>query len=123
MPKDFKELSVWSTSLSFVKLVYSVTSTFPKEELYGITNQLRRAAVSIGSNIAEGCGRRTLKDYMSFLYTALGSCKECENLLIVSRELGFIQSESYASVSNEVEKIGCMLIKLISYVNRQINTE
>jgi len=79
--RDHKELDVWKTSVELVTEVYVATKTFPKEELYGLTNQLRRAAVSVPSNIAEGAARQTTKEFVQFLYISLGSVAEVETQL------------------------------------------
>ena len=88
--RDFKELLVWKKSIHLLETIYNITNAFPKEEIYGLTNQLRRTVVSISSNIAEGSGRRTSKDFVSFLYNSMGSLKEVENQLIITKRLNYI---------------------------------
>ncbi|MBI1920659.1 MAG: four helix bundle protein [Geobacter sp.] len=88
--RDHKELDVWKTGVGLVKEVYVLTREFPKEELYGLTNQLRRAAVSIPSNIAEGAARQTNKEFVQFLYIALGSVAEVETQLAIAQELQYV---------------------------------
>jgi len=92
--KTHKDLDVWRESIELVKEVYKVTAEFPKEELYNLTSQIRRCAVSIPSNIAEGAARKSKKEFINFLYVALGSCAELETQLIISKELGFIVDET-----------------------------
>jgi four helix bundle protein len=90
--KDHKELEVWKSSIELVTEVYAVTRQFPKEELYGLTNQIRRAAVSIPSNISEGAARRTVKEFVHFLHVALGSLSELETQFIIAENLHYLDS-------------------------------
>jgi four helix bundle protein len=94
MIKDYKDLDVWKKSIDLVKQVYLVTKDFPKEEIYGLTNQIRRAAVSVASNIAEGKGRYSKKEYTQFLHIALGSVAELETQIIIAKELSYIKNET-----------------------------
>jgi four helix bundle protein len=95
MADTFRNLIAWQKGKKFVKEVYVLTQKFPKEEMFGLTSQLRRASVSIPSNIAEGKGRGTSKDFCHFLVQARGSLFEAETQLELSRDLGFIQSRSW----------------------------
>ncbi len=88
---DYKELDAWKESMKLVRLVYEITQKFPPEEKFGLVSQLRRAAVSIPSNIAEGCGRSSNKEYRRFVEIALGSILELETQLIIATELNFLQ--------------------------------
>ncbi|MEJ2697361.1 MAG: four helix bundle protein [Candidatus Sulfobium sp.] len=88
--KDHKELDVWKNSMDLVAQVYSVTREFPKEELYGLTNQIRRAAVSIPSNISEGAARNSDKEFVQFLHVALGSAAELETQLLIAKRLKYM---------------------------------
>jgi four helix bundle protein len=85
-----KDLEVWKLSINFVTSIYKKTNSFPKEEIYGLTSQIRRAAVSIPSNIAEGAARRNKTEFRQFLYIALGSAAELETQLIISGNLNFL---------------------------------
>ena len=87
--KDHKELDVWQKSMDFVQVVYELTGAFPKEEVYGLTSQLRRSAVSIPSNIAEGAARNTDKGFLNFLYIAQGSAAEAETQLLIALRLKY----------------------------------
>jgi len=116
MPQDFKQLKVWQKSHEFTLAVYKVTNSFPVSEQYSIVSQLRRASASVGANIAEGCGKRTQKDFGSFLYNALGSCKECENHLLLSKDLGYIKEQDFQELKLLAEQIGKMLTALIKQV-------
>ena len=91
---QFKELQIWKKSRLFCSKIYNVTATFPNEEKFGITNQLRRASVSIPSNIAEGSSRNSNKDFARFLEIAIGSAYEVETQLLISSDLGFINEEN-----------------------------
>jgi len=114
---DFKELDVWKRSFDFSGEVYRVTVGFPRDEIYGLTSQLRRAAVSIFSNIAEGCGRRTSKDFVGFLYNAMGSIREVESQLMFSNGLGYLKDDELKKLTSELDRIGKMLMSFIKYVS------
>lgn len=88
--KSHKDLDVWKSSVGFVEDIYRLTSLFPKEEVYGLTSQLRRAAVSIPSNIAEGASRQSDKEFIQFLYISLGSVSEIDTQIEISQRLGFV---------------------------------
>jgi len=92
--KPHKNLEVWKLSVDFVKDIYTLTTNFPDEEKFGIISQLRRAVVSIPTNIAEGAARSTKKEFRNFLYIASGSLSEIDTLLTISKELGFIKKVS-----------------------------
>lgn len=92
---NFKELLVWQKSINFVTEIYEVTNDFSKDEMYGLTSQIRRASISIPSNIAEGNSRRSIADYLQFLKIARGSCAEVETQLIIAKNLKFINEEIY----------------------------
>jgi len=92
--KPHKNLEVWKLSVDFVKDIYTLTTNFPDEEKFGIISQLRRAVVSIPTNIAEGAARSTKKEFRNFLYIASGSLSEIDTLLTISKELGFIKKKS-----------------------------
>lgn len=107
---DYKELEVWKESKELVNLIYKITESFPSTEQFGLTNQIRRSAVSIPSNIAEGIGRNHVKDTIQFLYVSRGSIYELETQIILAFELSFISNEDY---NNTIEKIH-LCMKLIS---------
>ena len=113
--KTHKDLDVWKKSMDFVTMLYKKTATFPKEEIYGLTNQMRRAAVSIPSNNAEGAARKSNKEFIQFLHIALGSTVEIETQLIISKNLKFIDDESFIELDKERNEIGRMLFGLIKY--------
>ena len=108
--KTHKDLDVWRESMRLAREVYRVTATFPKEELYGLVSQMRRAAVSVPSNIAEGAARASTKEFAQFLYTASGSLSERETQLLLAKELGWITE---GEVFELVEKVRMMIFGLI----------
>lgn len=109
---NFKELNVWQKARAFSKSIYALTSTFPKEELFGIVSQLRRASISISSNIAEGSGRGSDKDMCRFLDIALGSAFEVESLLYLALDLGYINQADFDNLNCQILEIGKMLSSL-----------
>lgn len=112
--KSFKELKIWQKGMEIVKDIYKLTANFPKEEVYGLTSQMRRSAVSIPSNIAEGFKRFHSKEYMQFLHIALGSAAELETQIIISKELGFINESELQSVSEKIDHSSKMISALLN---------
>lgn len=110
----FKELIVWQKSIDLVTKIYKVTEKFPSSEIYGLTSQLRRASVSIPSNIAEGNTRRSKADYVQFLRIARASCSELETQIIISKNLGFIDEINFNELSYNIIEISKMLNGLIN---------
>ena len=117
--KDFRNLSVWEKGHRFTLKIYSVTKLFPKEELFGLTSQLRRASSSIPINIAEGCGRGSDADFGRFLQMSLGSASETEYLILLSLELGYISKGPDEILLVEVQEIKKMLTALIIKMRRK----
>jgi four helix bundle protein len=113
-----KNLMVWQRSILFVTKVYNLTKHYPKEELYSMVSQIRRAAISIPSNIAEGCARNTTKEYIQFLYIALGSAAEIETQFIISINLDYIKEDEGKSLTNDVQEIIRMITGLIKSLSR-----
>ena len=111
--KDFKKLKVWQKAHRLTLDVYQASATFPREELYGLTSQIRRSCLSIPSNIAEGCGRVSDTDFARFLQISMGSSSEVEYLLILSRDLQILTSDDYETLSDDVIQIKRMLTSLI----------
>ncbi len=103
--RDFKKYEVWQLSHQFCLEVYSLTKAFPKEELYGLTSQIRRAALSIPTNISEGCGRSGEKEFANFLNIALGSAHETENLLIIAKDLFYLNEEDFKRLDEKINLI------------------
>jgi four helix bundle protein len=111
--KNFKDLKVWQKGMELVEIVYRSTSSFPSTETYGIVSQMRRAAVSIPSNIAEGFMRRHNKEYKQFLYIVLGSLAELETQVILAKELGFLERDQDDTFLNNIEELNKMVTGLI----------
>jgi four helix bundle protein len=111
-------LHAWQEAMGLVKLVYEVSAAFPREEVYGLTSQVRRAAVSVPSNIAEGAARGTNKEFLQFLYTARGSLSEVETQLLLARDLGFIQDIS--AIEANIDKVFGLLGGLIKSIQERI---
>ena len=116
--KSHKDLIVWQKSMDHVAAIYVATKAFPKEELFGIVSQMRRSAVSIPSNIAEGYGRLYDKETVKFLSNALGSASELETQLIISKDLGYLLIEDFRKLINQIEEIIRMLSALIKSANQ-----
>jgi four helix bundle protein len=113
MVKSYKDLLVWQRSLQLSLAIYRLTAAFPKEERYGLAGQLQRAGVSIPSNIAEGYGRGTRKDYKQFLSIARGSTLEVQTQLIIANELGYCDLEALKQTEACSEEVSKMLYALI----------
>lgn len=117
--KAFEELIIWQEARKFTNNIYRVTKKFPKEELYGLTSQMRRAAVSVMSNIAEGFDRRTTKEFISFLIIARASVSEAQNDLYISLDLNYINTENFQTNYDYAQKIAKLINGLITYLKSQ----
>lgn len=115
--KIHKDLDVWKKSIDLVAEIYEISKCFPKEEAYGLQGQIRRAVVSIPANISEGASRNTKKEYIQFLYIALGSASEVETHLIVAKTIGFISAIDEALAN--IENIKKMLNGIISFLRKK----
>ena len=111
--KDFRKQKVWQKSHQLTLDIYKATSNFPREELYGLTNQIRRACASIPANIAEGCGRSSEADFSRFLQIAMGSATELEYHLLLSHDLGILNDIDYENLSRETIEVKQMLTSFI----------
>ena len=111
---NFQDLRIWQIGIEVVKDIYILTKKFPKEELYGLTSQMRRSAVSIPTNIAEGFRRYHNKEYKQFLYIALGSCAELETQIIIANELDYINETNKTGLIEKIKYICRMTVKLIN---------
>ena len=111
--RNFKDLKIWQRGIELVKLVYTITNSFPSDEKYGIISQMRRSAVSVPSNMAEGFMRRHNKEYRQFLYIALGSLAELETQIIISKELNFITTDHYTGTLSAIDELNKMTTGLI----------
>lgn len=114
--QNYKDLLVWHKAHNFTLKIYQVVASFPKEEIYNLTSQIKRSASSIPTNIAEGCGRFSQKDLANFLQIALGSSHELEYQILLSKDLRFIDNGIYSDLEKEVGEIKAMLISLIKKV-------
>ncbi len=113
---DFKQLKVWKKAHEMALNTYRLTSTFPKDEMYGLTSQLRRSAASIGANIAEGCGRRSDGEMYRFLQIARGSACEIEYHFLLARDLRFLSEESFRKLTSQADEVQRMLTALMQSV-------
>ena len=113
---SYEDLDIWKTSCGAVVEIYDVTKSFPKEELFGLTNQIRRAAISIPSNVAEGFGRGTDKEKKQFLIIARGSISEVKTQLYLAKQLKYINDSRYDEIIGKLTVIHKMLNKMISYL-------
>ncbi len=120
--KSYKELIVWQKAIKLVKEIFLLTNNFPKSELYGLTSQMRRSAVAIPSNIAEGYGRKSSKEYIQFYSISYGSALELETQVIISKELGLSRIENFSKVDLLLEEVCRMLNSMISKM-RQLNAK
>ena len=111
--KSYRELDVWKKGIEIVDMVYTMTGAFPKEERYGLTTQMQRAAVSIASNIAEGFARQHTKEYQQFCYIALGSCAELETQLIIAQRRNYATNEDFSKLQDYVDHESRMRMNLI----------
>jgi len=117
--KDFRDLQVWAKSHALTLTVYRATSSFPKEELYGLTSQMRRSSASIPANIAEGCGRRGNGEFHRFLQISTGSASELEYHILLARDLGFLAQGDFESLTGQVQEVKKMLAGLIKRVESE----
>ena len=117
-----KQLEVWKNSIELVKEIYKQTTGFPKNELYGLTNQIRRAAVSVPANISEGSARMRPKEFHYFLRISFGSLTELETLLIIATELGYLSNEDYAGLQKHIKIITVQLCGLIHAIEKKIES-
>ena len=111
--QDFKKLKVWEKSHDLTLRIYELTSQFPREEIYGLTSQIRRSCASIPTNIAEGCGRGSSADFARFLQIAIGSANETEYLVLLARDLKYLNADQYAELINTTIEVGKMLTALL----------
>ncbi len=110
MLHNYRNLKVWQKAVELCVKIYEISKAFPKEELYGITSQIRRSAVSIPSNIAEGSGRKTVNDFSHFLDISLGSCCELSTQLLISCNLNFFKDTEFDELDSEITEIQKMII-------------
>jgi four helix bundle protein len=107
--KDYHDLIVWQKAMELVMLVYRTTKNLPKEEIYGLTSQMRKAAVSVPSNIAEGQGRQTRKDFRNFLAISLGSLRELETQILIAQGLNYFTRSTTQDLFNLSDQVGRLI--------------
>jgi len=117
--KDFRDLKVWEKAHASVLACYDATKPFPREEIFGLVSQIRRAASSIPANIAEGCGRRGNAELHRFLQMAMGSANELEYHLLLSKDLAYLKVEDHQRLQPQVEEVKRMLASLIRKVDSE----
>ena len=113
MIQSYRDLRVWQRGMGITEMIYRLTRDYPRDELFGLTSQTRRAAVSVPANIAEGYGRGTRQAYASFLRIARGSLKELETHLLIAERIGIVAGDETAPVLSEADEVGRMLGQLI----------
>ena len=116
--KNHKDLRIWQKGMAITDLIYTITDKFPKTELFSLTDQMRRASISIPSNIAEGFSRKSKKEYLHFLNIALGSCSELETQIILSYKRGYLEKDVFDILSDKVDHEMRMLSSLMAKINR-----
>jgi four helix bundle protein len=119
--RDYKKYDIWKLSHLLTLEVYKITESFPKEEIFGLTSQIRRASSSIGINIVEGCGRGSDEDFKRFLRNASGSSFEVEYILLLSKDLNYISEEKFLELSPKAEELKMKISKLILKIEEDIN--
>ncbi len=119
--QSYRELRVWKAAIDLAEKVYQISKTFPKHELYGLTSQMQRAAVSIPSNIAEGFGRFHMKEYLHFLKIAFGSLSELETQIELAKRFGYIESDNHASLLSATNALGKQLTQQRKSLNESIS--
>lgn len=121
--RNYRDLEVWKHSHKLTLELYQASSKFPKEEMFGLTSQLRRSSISIGANLAEGCGRRTTPELARFIRIAMGSASELDYHLLLCRDFGFLTNELYEQTSKELTRVRKMLTALLASVENQLQVK
>ena len=119
--RDYKKYDIWKLCHLLTLEVYKITESFPKEEIFGLTSQIRRASSSIGINIVEGCGRGSDEDFKRFLRNASGSAFEVEYILLLSKDLNYISEEKFIELTPKAEELKIKISKLILKIEEDIN--
>lgn len=119
--KDFRDLKVWEKAHQMALTTYKLMAHYPKDELYGLTSQMRRASVSVPTNIAEGCGRGTDKDFARFLQNSMGSASELEYLIQLAHDLGYLVVADYHTLNSQIVEIKRMLASFIQTLKLTAN--
>ncbi len=119
--RPHERLEVWNQAVDFVVIIYKLTEGFPKEEKFGLTSQVRRAAVSVPANIAEGAARQSNKEFAHFLSNAQGSASELETELLIAYQLGYLNETGYHDARASLDTIGRMLTGLLQHLKSRID--
>ncbi|MDP2967727.1 MAG: four helix bundle protein [Deltaproteobacteria bacterium] len=119
MAKMYENLDAWKEATNLAVRIYEITKRYPKEEIFGITSQLRRAAISISSNLAEGAARKSKKDFKQFVHIASGSLNEVDSLLHISSRLSLINTDLYKELKEHVDREGRLIGGLLKYLNEK----
>ena len=117
--RDFRKLQVWNRSHDLTLRVYELTSRFPREEIYGLTSQIRRASASIPTNIAEGCGRDSSAELARFLQIAMGSASETEYLILLTHDLKYLSDDQYVELTDTIVSLKKMLTALLRNIRSE----
>ncbi len=120
MEKPHKRLDAWKESIALVLLVYQLTRQFPQNEVFGLISQMRRAAISIPANIAEGAARQTRREFIQFLYIARGSVSEIDTLLEIAQRLGYTQKESIGIIEQKLMDVDKIITGLLQSLKRKV---
>lgn len=118
--RPHEKLEVWETAVEFVVTIYKETESFPKEEKFGLISQIRRAAVSVPANIAEGAGRQSKKEFMHFLSNAQGPASELATELLIAQRVGYLDTDTYSSLRATLDSIGRMLVGLSRHLKSKL---
>ncbi len=118
--RPHERLKLWRKAVDFVVRLYALTTSFPKDEKFGLTSQIRRAAVSVPANIAEGAGRQSDKEFLHFLSNAQGSASELATELLIAHELGYLNTRDHAEANDELDHIGRMIVGLSHKVKLRV---
>lgn len=113
MIKNYKDLDIWKRGIDLIEGIYKITKNFPHEESYGLSIQMRRCAISVPSNIAEGFSRQYNKEYKQFLYVALGSCSELDTQLIIAGRLEYLKLDKMQEIQSDIDILSRMIMSLI----------
>jgi four helix bundle protein len=120
--RNYRDLEVWEKAHKLTLELYRQSRAFPKEEFYGLTSQLRRSAISVGANLAEGCGRQTTPELARFVRIAMGSASELDYHLLLARDFGYLKAEVYRELSQELTRVRKMLAALLSTLESGVKT-
>ncbi len=121
--RNYRDLKVWSKSYALSLELYRISRSFPKEEIYGITSQMRRAAVSIGANLAEGCGRRSNAEMARFVRISMGSTSELDHHLLLCKDLGLLHADDYQRTARGLNEVRKMLSALLDSIETELNVK